>query len=294
MAENMHDIKRRITSVESTGHITNAMKLVAASKYRKAKEAYDRSNDSLYHLALSMSGILEDLEDNKDINNLFVEGYKDLRRTCFVIVSSNKGLCGGFNSNIFKFAEEEIAKRENDPMIITVGKKATDYFSKRGYDIRHSYDAPDENFRFSSTKYVTSRLLTAFEDGRVDEVVVIYTKFVNTLKQEPKARIIFPMELDFVKGLQEKLHGQSMEVEYGPDPLSVMKYLIPKFVEVNLYNAVMESTICENIARRTAMENASDNANEILEELNLTYNRARQAQITNELIEIVSGAEALK
>ena len=296
MAESVLDIKRHIKSIEGTEHITKAMKLVSAAKFKKAKDKFDSSS---VHLGNIRGAIEEIVMDGGEFPEKYFKTEEQMKHTCYVVVSGNKGLCGAFNANLLKFADEFIkehtAQLNTTPHILAVGSKADNFFTARGVAITEKYDFNIEGITFPHIKMICGPMFELFSRGEVDEVYVIYTKFINSLNLQPVAVKIFPIMEPI------KTDNYNYEFEFSDSPETekaakekMLDYLVPKYLEMSLYKAVIESSASEHIARRNAMDTATDNAGEMLKALNLRYNRARQAGITNELIEIVSGAEALK
>ncbi|QHI72453.1 ATP synthase F1 subunit gamma [Aminipila terrae] len=286
-SNNMQDIKRRIKSVTSTEHITSAMKLVSAAKLRRAKATFEKTTEYFHYITESIADIFNNISDAPE---QYLAGSREIKTTCYIIVTSNRGLCGGFNSNIIKQAEAEIKADPEKPVIVAVGTKGKEYFAKRGYDIYSEYSEAPESISFLETKQISRPIIDMYNSGEIDEVVIIYTSFKNSMEQEVKRETLLPID---IKNDPEVIK-HDREVEYEPSVEAVFEYLIPKYVEIKVYGAIVESATCEHAARRMAMENATDNAREMLENLSLFYNRARQAAITDEIIEIVAGAEAQK
>ncbi|MDR2487330.1 MAG: ATP synthase F1 subunit gamma [Clostridiales Family XIII bacterium] len=289
MAQSMQDIKRRVKSVTSIEHITNAMKLVSAAKLRRAKATFEESRQ-YFHLVTES---IEDLFVNHagDIPSKYINGIPDASGTCYVIVTSNRGLAGSFNANVIKRAEEEFLRGDDraDSCIISIGSKGRDYCSKRGYEILKDYSRPPESIRFRETRDISRPIIQLYDKGEIRRVMLVYTHFVSTLEQRATAVQLLPFEVEL--GPEVTPHEKYME--YDPSPEELLNYLVPKYVEIMVYAAIVESATCEHAARRMAMENATDNAQAMISDLQLFYNRARQAAITREITEIVSGAEAL-
>lgn len=302
MAEQMQDIKRRIKSVGSTERITNAMKLVSASKLRKAKNAYEYSKTFMNKVFESMSAALGEVEN---VPMDFVLGGREIKNTCYVLISSSNGLCGSFNATVIKACEEKMSDPSGDKLV-TIGTKGKDYFARRGVEILLAHDEPADSITFDEAKKIAQYLVNLYRDGVIDEIVLVYTAYINTIKQEVTSQRLLPIEIDSGdSGVASAAGGQVSgikvspevpkiyhEVEYEPSAEAVFNYMIPKLVELKLYNAALESATCEHAARRSAMENANDNAKDMLSALQVHYNRARQAEITDEIIEIVAGSEA--
>jgi F-type H+-transporting ATPase subunit gamma len=285
-SSSMQDIKRRVRSVTSIEHITKAMKLVSAAKLRRAKSTFEKTMEYFHFVTES----IEDIFNNTgDVPSRYLPGNREIVTTCYVILTSNRGLAGSFNSNIIKAAEAEIAADPEKPYIIAIGSKGRDYFQRRNYEISGEYLSPPENISFIETHEVSKPIIRLYEEGKVDEVVLIYTSFVSTLEQRVKRVQLLPFEIS----RDPEVLPLEKPVEYEPSAEDVFNYLVPKYVEIMIYGAIVESATCEHAARRMAMENATDNAQNMISDLNLYYNRARQAAITNEIMEIVSGADAV-
>lgn len=284
---NLRDIKRRIKSVNSTEHITNAMKLVSTAKLIKAKSTFEKTREHFHYITESIEEIFN---NTTDIPQKYLSGNREIKTTCYIIITSCRGLCGGFNSNVIKVAEQEILADPEKPVIVAIGTRGRDYFGKRLYNIHSEYSAPPESISFLETREISKPIIEMFDRGEIDEVVLIYTSFVSTIEQQVKNVTLLPFnienDLDVLK--VEKV------VDYEPSVEEVFNYLVPKYVEIMIYGAIVESATCEHAARRIAMESATDNARDMLSDLSLYYNRARQASITREICEIVAGSEAQK
>ena len=283
--ESIQDIKRRIKSVSSTERITNSMKLVSAGKLRKAKAIFEKTNENSHFIT---NTIQELFNSGSEIPQEYLAGNREIKTTAYIVVTSGRGLCGGFNSNIIKEAQREIDADWEPPVIVAVGSKGKEYFEKHGYEIHSSYLAPPESISFLETKELSAPILEMYDNKEIDEVVLIYTSFISTMEQQVNNEVILPFEVE----TDPEFMTTNKFVEYEPSVEAVFYYLVPKFVETKIYSAVVESATCEHAARRMAMENATDNAREMLDDLNLNYNRARQSAITDEIIEIVAGSEA--
>ena len=291
----MADIRRRIRSIRSTEHITNAMKLVSAAKLRKARNTFDRTKEYFHYMTESISEIFHDAEA---VPEKYLEGNREIVNTFFIIVTSERGLCGAFNANVIREAEAEIEDDPNRSVLIAVGSKGKEYFEKRGKYIHSEYLMPPEDISFAQTREIAQTVLGLKNAGFGDIIVMISTAFVNNLEQEVKSVQLLPFEVSDKEeyGVTDidthPYDTKHREVEYEPSVDAVFNYLIPKYVEIMLYGSILESATCEHAARRMAMESATDNARDMLSQLSLYYNRARQAAITNEIIEVVSGSEA--
>ncbi len=276
----MKDIKRRIKSVGSTRQITKAMELVSSSKLRKAKLRAEQARPYFNELYKSMCEIAS---ANTDFSTVFTV-KRPIKHRLFIVVAGDRGLAGGYNSNVLKLAA---AAHENDaekPKIIAIGRKAGEYFAKRDYDIVASYANIAENIKPNQAQDIADIAINMFRSGEIDEVVVFFTMFVSSISQEAQQMSVLPMET-------HKLENYGT-MTYDPSPEAVFDRIVPRFTASLIQCAVVESYASEQGARRTAMENATDNADAMTENLSLLYNRARQASITTEIIDIVSGASA--
>ena len=276
----MKDIKRRIKSVGSTRQITKAMELVSSSKLRKAKMRAEQARPYFNELYKSLCEIAS---ANTDLSTIFTV-KREVKHRLFIVIAGDRGLAGGYNSNILKLAATAHADDAEKPKIIAIGKKAIEYFDKREYDIVASYANIAENIKPNLAQDIADIAIEMFRRGEVDDVQIFYTMFVSPITQEAQQMAILPMET-------VKLENYGT-MNYDPSPEAVFNRIIPRFTASLIQCAVVEAYASEQGARRTAMENATDNADAMNESLSLLYNRARQASITTELIDIVSGASA--
>ena len=277
---NMKAIKRRIKSVGSTRQITKAMQLVASSKLRKAKAKAEQARPYFNELYKTMCEIAS---ANTDFSTIYTV-KREVKRRLFIVVAGDRGLAGGYNSNILKMATAAHAGDAKKPKIIAIGKKAVEYFTKRDYDMVASYANIAEEIKPNTAQDIANLAIDLFAAGEVDEVSVFYTMFVSSMSQEPQSMKVLPMET-----VELEDYGV---MTYDPSPEAVFNRIVPRFTASLLQCAVVESYASEQGARRTAMENATDNADAMTENLSLLYNRARQSSITTEIIDIVSGASA--
>lgn len=279
----MKEIKTRIKSVESTKQITKAMELVSSSKFRKAKEKAESSRPYFNTLYNTVQDIAKNTSGSKNV--LLKE--RKVNNVCYIVIAGDRGLAGGYNSNILKAV---LAHNEHGTgKVISVGKKAKESLSKRGYEIIDSIDSVEDAV-YEDANRVAQRAMEAYINGEVDEVNLVYTQFISALDQEPKIVKLLPVTID--NDNKEESKKSKAAVEYLPSADAVLGYVLPKYVSGNVYGAIAESFASEQAARRTAMESATDNANEMISKLQLIYNRARQAAVTQEISEIVGGAAA--
>ncbi len=279
---NMKDVKRRIKSVESTKQITKAMELVASSKLRRAKEralAVQPFFETLYD-------IMSDISSDPAFRSVYTK--KEIQKTTLLIViAGDRGLAGGYNTNVLKIAEQRIQKlmSENEQVsIMAIGKKAVEYFDKRDYDVTDRYPNIAESLDIYEAMDIADEIIVRFRCLEFDRVE-LYTTFVSALTQQPVEVSVLPVE-----NLESSDIGKRSLTEYDPSPEEVFDGLVPQYLCGILYAAIVDSFASEQAARRTAMESASDNADEMINQLSLLYNRARQAQITQEINEISSGS----
>ena len=277
---NMKAIKRRIKSVGSTKQITKAMQLVSSSKLRKAKARAEQARPYFNELYKTMCDIAS---ANTDFSTIYTV-KREVKHRLFIVVAGDRGLAGGYNSNVLKMAVAAHANDAEKPKIIAIGKKAGEFFAKRDYDIVASYANIAEDIKPNTAQDIANIAIDMFANGEVDEVVVFYTMFVSSMSQEPQSMAVLPMDT-----VELEDYGV---MTYDPSPEAVFNRIVPRFTASLIQCAVVESYASEQGARRTAMENATDNADAMTESLSLLYNRARQYSITTEIIDIVSGASA--
>lgn len=280
----MKDIKRRIRSVGSTKQITKAMELVSSSKLRRAKQRAEAARpyfEAQYTLLSEIASV------KKDFTTVYTES-RPVKRRLFIVIAGDRGLAGGYNSNILKAAVAAHKGDEVNPKIIAVGRKAVEYFEKRDYEIAGSYPYLAENVKTADCADIATIVTDMFAAGEVDEVRLFYTAFVSPLVQNPEQIKLLPIS-EIGTGTGEDMGL----ITYDPSPEAVFNRIVPKFVMSLLNCGIVESYASEQGARRIAMENATDNADQMIADLSLIYNRARQEKITNEINEIVSGANAL-
>ena len=277
---NMKAIKRRIKSVGSTKQITKAMQLVASSKLRKAKARAEQARPYFNELYKTMCEIAS---ANTDFSTIYTV-KREVKHRLFIVIAGDRGLAGGYNSNVLKMAVAAHADDAEKPKIIAIGKKSGEFFAKRDYDIVASYANIAEDIKPNTAQDIANLAINMFANGEVDEVVVFYTMFVSSMSQEPHSMSVLPMET-----VELEDYGV---MNYDPSPEAVFNRIVPRFTASLIQCAVVESYASEQGARRTAMENATDNADAMTESLSLLYNRARQSSITTEIIDIVSGASA--
>ena len=280
---NLKEIRARITSVGSTMQITSAMKMVSAAKLKRAQDAITQMRpyaNKLSELLVNLSSTLDASE-----GGVYAQA-REVKSILIVAVTSNRGLCGAFNNNVIKGAKA-LAENYDQAAFVTIGKKASEHFAKNGYEVISSHDDLYNDLSFANTSAIAQDLMNHFVDGRYDKVVVVYNQFKNAASQNLMTEAYLPVETpaDNTATIGDYI--------FEPEKEEIVAELIPKSLKVQLFKAVLDSHASEHGARMTAMHKATDNAGELKRELTLTYNKARQAAITGEILEIVGGAEAL-
>ncbi len=284
----LKDIRRRIASVKNTQKITKSMKMVSAAKLRRAEDAARRSRPYSGQLSSTLTQLIAGL--GEDAHPLLAR--RPVVKSEWLVVTSDRGLCGGFNGNLLRLVERELRdqlSRELEPTIWVVGKKARDYFGRRAYPVRGESigfsGAPAHADAAELAKIAMERFLA----GEVDEISIVYNEFVSAMVQRPRIERLLPL----VHEAEENATPNLMEPLFEPSRAEMLAVLLPRQVESRIYHALLESAAAEHAARMAAMESATSNASEMIESLTLQFNKARQAAITKELMEIVGGAEAL-
>ncbi len=282
---NLKELRSRITSVSSTMQITSAMKLVSAAKLSKAQDAITAMrpySEKLTELLQSLSASLDD-----DSASAFAE-QREVKKVLIVTISSNRGLAGAFNTNIVKGARALAASKYSDKNveILTLGKKADDVL-KKTHTISENNNSIFDDLKYDNVALIAENIMQWFLDGKYDEISIVYNKFINAATQEVIKEQFLPIEISET--------GENVNLDYifEPEKEQIVKDLIPKSLKMQLFKAMSDSLASEHGARMTAMHKATDNATELRDSLKLSYNKARQAAITNEILEIVGGAEAL-
>ena len=291
---NLKELKNRISSVKSTRKITSAMKMVAASKLRRAQELAESSRvyaDSLSFILSSLAGNTKNSSDLPEI----LTGRENSKISLLIINSSDRGLCGGFNSNLFRNAKKWISDQQGQGKsvkIMTVGKKASSFYKKTDLDIVASFEDLNSNDRqLQVSEEIKNKIMELFENNEIDEVSILFNKFVSAISQEPTYQSLIPLSNDETN--EDESEANNAIFEFEPDKNELLEYLVPRNFLTQIYRSVLESSASEHAARMTSMDNATRNAGDMIDRLTLTYNRTRQAFITKELIEIISGAEAV-
>jgi len=288
---NLKEVRNRIVSVSSTQQITSAMKMVSAAKLRRAQDAVTQMRP----YANKLKEILENLSASLDSSEGVYSRQRDVKNVLLVVITSNRGLCGGFNANVLK-AANRLAKEEYagaKVSVLTIGKKGMDFFRKTDYGITGT-DMPRglnelfDQLTFANVAPVAEKIMQAFAAGQFDKVELVYNHFKNAAVQITTVEQFLP-----VMPLKKTENSKAVDYIFEPSKEFIVEDLIPRSLKTQLFKALLDSLAAEHGARMTAMHKATDNAGALIKELKLSYNKARQAAITNEILEIVGGAEAL-
>ncbi|HMN16658.1 MAG TPA: ATP synthase F1 subunit gamma [Ignavibacteriaceae bacterium] len=287
----LRDIKLRIKGVKSTQQITKAMKMVAAAKLRRATESILNARPYSKKISTLLSHLVT--EEDRGLNPLFFQ--REISNVAIVVVTADRGLCGAFNTNIIKeaarYIEEEVKSPNENYLLYCLGKKGSDYFSKRNYNIGKTFPGIFSQLNYAVAQNLVNELIEKYLDGTIDRVILIFNEFKSIIQQ----KIVVEQFLPIVPPEKDN-SGNYETANYilEPDQKSIFNYLVPKHLKAQMWRVLLESNASEFAARMTAMDNATTNAKELIRTLSLTYNSKRQAAITTEILEIVSGANALK
>jgi F-type H+-transporting ATPase subunit gamma len=303
---NLRDIRSRIDSVENTKQVTRAMKLVAAAKLRKAQERIFNTRPYAYKIAEITNHLKEELDPTA---HPFFQEPEETTGVLMIVLSGDRGLCGAFNSNVFKKAESVIEsdyaaiQEQGDLYLLCVGSKGHEHFDKRGYTLVGDYHGVFDDLTFTIARDVVSDAIEGFDQGIWSEVTLVYNEFKNTISQNqiaepllpiPEERITTPVMEEEMTPMELPQNGQEIDHIFEPNAARLLDELVPRYLYYQVWRALLESNAAEQGARMVAMDNATSNAEELIEDLTLKYNRARQSAITMEILDITSGAEALE
>lgn len=278
----MKDIKLRIKSVESTMQITKAMELVASSKLRKAKERQERCRPYFTELK-------ETLDEIEAATSDFAspyQGTREIQKRCLIVIAGDRGLAGGYNANVFK-AVTALMADGMPTCVLPIGKRAVEFFARKGVEILTREFAEAADISVADCFTISNMITKGYLNGQYDEVSIVFTQFISMLTQTPASEKLLPLE----RQERERAQGLRPLVLYEPNPVAVYNAIVPNYIAGMIYGSMCESVASELGARRTAMDAASKNAAEMIDDLSLRYNRARQGAITQEITEIVAGAE---
>jgi F-type H+-transporting ATPase subunit gamma len=281
---NLKEIRGRISSISSTMQITSAMKMVSAAKLKKAQDAIVM----LRPYSEKLQEIIQNVSANTDSDGTSVYAQKrEVKKVLYIAITSNRGLAGAFNSSVIKELNHKVNDTKAEVEVLTIGKKVFDAI-KKNRTIYDNQSAVFDHMSFEAVAKITSTVMKNFREGNFDEVHLIYNKFINAATQEVKTEQLLPISMPETDG------NVNSDYIFEPNRNEILENLIPKSIKTQVYKAVLDSIASEHGARMTAMHKATDNAQALKNELVIFYNKARQAAITNEILEIVSGAEALK
>ena len=287
----LREIRRRITGVKNTQKITKAMKMVAASRLRRAQEAIVSARP----YARKLGELLRHLVTKVDVNlNPLLVG-REPRTVLLVVVTADRGLCGSFNSNIIK-AAVQCSKTQGDIVtkVMTIGRKSSDYFGKRKFDVVSKHSGIFSELDFDHARAFVQEITEGYLEGRFDKVEVIYNEFKSVIQQKIVLEQLLPIPPEELQPSKDLKGLSQVDYIYEPSSAEIVNALVPRHLNFQMWRILLESNAAEQGARMTAMDNATENASELIRDLTLKFNNARQASITKELLEIVSGAEALK
>ena len=291
MAGGLKEVRERIASVQNTMQITSAMKMVAAAKLRRAQDAITRMRPYAEKLQVVLTNVSGSLDSGEGV----FSAKRDTKRILYVAITSNRGLCGGFNNNIMKAIRQEMAQTDAECHVLPLGKKANDAYKKfpELNPVGFEEDAWQifDDLNFDRAQIVAEHIMAQFEGGQYDEVKIVYNRFVNAAVQVATVENYLPLEAS--EDSTDAAPDSDTDYIFEPSQAEIVERIIPNSLKVQLYKGLLDSHASEHGARMTAMHQATENAGELLRDLRISYNKARQAAITTEILEIVAGSEAL-
>lgn len=282
----MRDIKRRRSSIQSTQQITKAMKLVSTVKLQRARAGAERSKSYFKCMYETVNSILSRVGQ---VEHKYLMPGKTGKKAV-ILISSNRGLAGGYNSNVAKLVTRNEKWKKEDLLIYAIGNKGRDIVARAGYEIKETLSEVMEQPAYADAMFLTDRLLRSFEQGEISEIYLAYTSFKNTVSHIPTLIKLLPVEIDVQ---EEQSQGGGAPMNFEPEDTEALDMIVPKYIASLIYGGLVEALASENGARMQAMDNATSNAEELIDDLELMYNRARQSSITQELTEIIAGASAI-
>ena len=280
------DIKRRIKSVKSTQQITKAMKMVSASKLRKSQATVQ----AIRPFAHKIEDVILSVGSSES-SHPFLMNRDKINKVCYLVIGSDRGLCGGFNSNLHRFLDHALAAETHDYDIAVIGRKVKDHCQRMGYPVSFNYTCIGDNPGFYQAQELARIMRTAFECGDYDEIYIVYSEFKSAMSQTPRIKRLLPVQAPEKTAASSKLIDTDYIFE--PDREQILDTILPQYVDIMVYSSLQEAKASEHGARMTTMNSATDNASDMINKLTLSLNRARQAAITTEISEIVGGAAAL-
>ncbi len=285
----MRDIQRRKSSVQSTGQITKAMKLVSTVKLQKSRSRAENTKPYFNNMYETVTSVLA---RSANVRHRFLKTWEG-RKKAVIVVTSNRGLAGGYNSNIVKMITGNEEFNTENVVLYTVGRKGRDALVKKGYNVVADYSDVIEEPVYRDAMDISARVLEDFEKGEIGEIYVVYTVFKNTVSHIPTIKKLLPVSLDVELSIEESRIPMNYDTEEEDNEEEILDVIIPKYISSLIFGALVESVASENGARMAAMDSATSNAEEMIADLSLKYNRARQGSITQELTEIIAGSEAI-
>ena len=292
MAQQLRTIKRRISSVKSTQKITRAMELIASSRIIRAQQRVDAARPYSEEMRRLMASVAANAGT---IDHPLLKERDEVQSVGTVVVTADRGLAGAYNSNVIRAAERDMREHGKDNRLFLVGKKGVTYFRFRGYEFEESWMGNSEQPRVEDARNVAKAVADEFSEGKVDQVKLAYTRYESAMTQRPTVVQLLPLPKEELEELQEEQEDkQGPQYVFEPDPEQILNYLLPRYVEGLILQGLLEAAASEHAARRRAMKAATDNADDLMDSLTRTYNQARQAEITTEIMEVVGGAEALR
>ena len=286
-------LRGRIRSVQATKKITRAMELIAASRIVKAQQRVQAA----VPYSEQITEVVRDLAAaGASSDSPLLTGRETIQNVCYVVITADRGLCGGYNSGVLRAAEGEIkvdVQERRGYVVVPVGRKAEGYFRFRGYNLEKGFAGFSDQPAYANAKEIGEHVVGLYASGAVDKVVLVYTRFITAGSQEVVLRPLVPLERSVVEGGDGRPEGGGADYEYEPNPTVILDTLLPRYVEARVYAALLNAAASEHAFRQRAMKSATDNAEELIKSLSRIMNRARQDAITTEIMEIVGGAEAL-
>ena len=285
----LRDIKRRIGSVKSTQKITRAMELIASSRIIKAQQRVEAARPYSEVMRRLMASVGRNAGS---IDHPLLKQRDEAGKVGMIVITADRGLAGAYNSNVIRAAERDMQNHQETRLFLS-GKKGVNYFKFRGYDFEDSWTGSSDQPKIENARAVAKAASEAFSEGAVDEVRIAYTKFESALTQRARVVKLLPVPREEFESDDDADSGTSAQYIFEPEPEDILNYLLPRYIEGSVYQGMLEAAASEHAARRRAMKAATDNADELIESLTRTFNQARQAEITTEIMEVVGGAEAL-
>jgi F-type H+-transporting ATPase subunit gamma len=292
VAQQLRTIKRRIGSVKSTQKITRAMELIASSRIIRAAQRVEAARPYAEEMRRLMASVAANAGS---IDHPLLKERDEVSTVGTIVVTADRGLAGAYNSNVIRAAERDMREHDKDNKLFLIGKKGVSYFRFRGYEFEESWMGHSEQPRLEDARNVAGAVAKAFSEGDVDQVRLAYTSFESAMTQRPTVVQLLPLPKEELEELQEEQEDQQgPQYVFEPEPEQILNYLLPRYVEGLILQGLLEAAASEHAARRRAMKAATDNADDLIENLTRNYNQARQAEITTEIMEVVGGAEALR